>query len=152
MAARFPLQSLLDHARHRMDAAERLLMMIKRKEDAARLKREELERYRGEYMARLAGASRGGMAIQTLRDFHVFLGKLEQAILQQAGEAEAMHARWLAAHENWLALRQKVKSFEVLESRHRSAELSRADRREQRQNDEFANRKAALARMVEQHR
>jgi flagellar FliJ protein len=149
--ARFPLQTLLDHARHRMEAAERLLLMIKRKEDAARLKHEELERYEREYMARLAGASQGGMDIQMLRDFHVFLGKLDHAIKGQAAEVDMLHGRWLAAHENWLILRQKMKSFEVLESRHQKAEVLREDRRDQRQSDELANRKAAVARLVDRH-
>lgn len=152
MATRFPLQSLLDHARHRMAAAERLLLAIKRKEDAARLKQEELDRYRVEYRARLSGASQGGLDIRTLRDFHVFLGKLDLAIKHQAREVEQAHARWLAAHENWLALRQKVKSYEVLEERHLKAETLRLDRREQRQSDELSGRKAAVARIAERHR
>lgn len=151
MAAGFPLQSLLDHARHRRDAAERLLLLIKRREDAAKLKREELERYRSEYLARLAGSSRGGIDIQMLQDFHVFLGKLEQAIRNQTGEVERLHERWQAAHDSWLALRQKVQSFEVLETRYHKAEVSRQDRREQRQSDELSSRKAALARMAERH-
>ncbi|MDD4881900.1 MAG: flagellar export protein FliJ [Gallionellaceae bacterium] len=149
MPTRFPLQTLLDHARHRMEAAERLLLMIRRKEDAARLKHEELDRYRREYMVRLSGNSQGGMDIQMLRDFHVFLGKLDQAIRNQAAEVERMHSRWQAAHENWLALRQKVKSFEVLEGRHQRAELWRQDRLDQRQSDELSSRKAAIARMIE---
>jgi len=147
MAAAFPLQSLLDHARHRMQAAERLLMMIKRKEDAARLKQQELERYREEYRARLASVSQSGMDILMLNDYRRFLEKLEQAIGLQAAEVEALHGRWLAAQENWLELRKKVKSFEVLEVRHREGETRRQDRREQRQVDELSNRKAAVSRL-----
>jgi flagellar protein FliJ len=151
MADGFPLQSLLDHARHRMDAAERLLLAIKRKEDAAKLKCEELERYKLEYQVRLAGTSQGGMDIQMLKDYHLFLGKLDQAIHNQAGEVELMHNRWLAAHECWLALRQKVKSFEVLETRYRQDEVRREERRLQKQSDELSGRKAALARLAERH-
>jgi flagellar FliJ protein len=152
MAARFPLQTLLDHARHRMAAAERLLLMIKRKEDAARLKQEELERYRREYMARLAGDCQGGIRIQMLRDFHAFLGKLDTAIEHQRREVEQIRVRWQEAQKNWLALRQKVKSYEVLERRHLKAEGHRLDRREQRQSDELSSQKAAVARLAEPHR
>lgn len=152
MTARFPLQTLLDHARHRMAAAERLLLMIKRKEDAARLKQEELERYRREYLARLAGDCQGGIDIQMLRDFHSFLGKLELAIDHQGREVEQIRARWQEAQKNWLTLRQKVKSYEVLERRHLTAESHRLDRREQRQSDELASHKAAVARLVEPRR
>ncbi|MFZ5482796.1 MAG: flagellar export protein FliJ [Pseudomonadota bacterium] len=151
MATRFPLQTLLDHARHRMQAAERLLLMIKRKEDAARLKLEELERYRVEYRGRLADTCQGGMHILMLRDYHAFLAKLDLAIRHQVGEVDQMHARWQAAHESWLALRQKVKSFEVLEDRHMKGEALRQERREQRQSDEYAGRKAAVARLTERH-
>jgi flagellar FliJ protein len=148
MAAKFPLQTLLDHARHRMAAAERLLLMIRRKEEAAKFKLEELRRYRTEYQSRLAGDSRGGMDIQMLRDFHAFLGKLEQAVLFQGREVELQHARWLEAHHNWLELRQKVESYEVLEKRHFQAESQRQERREQRQSDELVNRKVAAARLA----
>jgi flagellar protein FliJ len=149
MAAGFPLQSLLDQARHRMEAAERLLLLIRRKEEAAKIKHEELTRYRVEYQTRLSDSSQLGMDIQMLRDYHVFLGKLDLAIRNQAGEVEHMHGRWQAAHESWLELRQKVKSFEVLETRFREAEYRRQDRREQRQIDEFSGRKAAVARAAD---
>ncbi len=143
MAAKFPLQVLLDQARHRMTAGERLLLMIRRKEEAAKLKLEELQRYRREYQSRLAGNSQGGMDILMLREFHVFLGKLELAIRHQAKEVELQHARWQAAHQSWLDLRQKVKSYEVLEKRHIQAEIRQQERKDQRQNDEFSGRKAA---------
>jgi flagellar FliJ protein len=143
MAAKFQLQALLDQARHRMDAGERLLLLIRRKEEAAKLKLEELQRYRREYQARLSGTSQGGMDILMLREFHVFLGKLEQALQQQTREVEQQHARWMAAHQNWLELRQKVKSYEVLEKRHIQAEALLQDRKDQRQSDELSGRKAA---------
>lgn len=151
MAAKFPLQALLDQARHRMEAGERLLLMIRRKEEAAKLKLEELQRYRREYHERLTGNSRGGMDIHMLRDFHVFLGKLELAIKQQSKEVEQQHTYWQVAHQNWLELRQKVKSYEVLEKRHIEAEIQRQDRKEQRQSDEFAGRKAAVKQLAERH-
>jgi flagellar FliJ protein len=151
MATRFPLQSLLDQARHRMDAGERLLLMIRRKEEAAKFKLEELQRYRREYQSRLAGNSQGGMDIQMLREFHAFLGKLEQALQHQTKEVEQQHARWLAAHQNWLELRQKVKSYEVLEKRHLQTEMQCQERKDQRQSDEFSGRKAAEKIQAERH-
>lgn len=151
MAAVFPLQTLLDHARHRMQAAERLLLMIRRKEEEAKLKLEELQRYRSEYRLRLSGNGQGGMDIQMWRDFHAFLGKLERAVEHQAREVEAQHARWQAAHNEWLELRRKVKSYEVLEQRHHEQERRRQDRREQRQGDEFAGRRAAEQIQADRH-
>lgn len=149
MAAAFPLQTLLDHARHRMEAAERLLLMIKRKEEKARQRMDELVAYQREYQARLAGDCEGGMAIQMLRDYHVFLGKLGTAIRTQHQEVEDFHRRWEGAHATWMELRRKVQSYEVLEQRHRTAVNRRQDRREQGQSDELGSLRASRRRSSE---
>ena len=149
MPKAFPMQSLLDHSRHRMEAAERLLLMVKRKEDAAKLQLDELGRFRHEYRLRLSNTSQGGMAIQQLRDYHVFLGKLESAIQHQEAEVGRIHARWQAAHEAWLSLRRQVKSYEVLAERHHASETLLQERQEQRQSDEMAERKIAASRLAE---
>jgi flagellar FliJ protein len=141
VASSFPLQSLLDHSRHRMEAAERLLRMLKRKEDAARNKLGELAGYKLEYQQRLAGSGAQGLHIHMLRDFHVFLRKLDEAIRLQENEVSQAQAHWESAHANWLALRQKVKAYEALASRHVAAENERQEKREQRVSDEAALRK-----------
>lgn len=141
MAQPFPLQSLLDHARHRMEAGERLLRILKRRVEAAQQRLDELREYKLDYQRRLAGGGARGMDIHLLRDFHVFLGKLDTAIAHQAGEAEKSEANWRAAHENWLALRRKVKAYETLATRHQHRESSRQEKREQRQTDETALRR-----------
>ena len=138
MARQFPLQSLLEHVRHRRDAAERLLRMLKRREDAALVKLEELRGYKGEYQRRLAGDGARGLEIYLLRDFHVFLGKLDIAIRDQAAEVDKIRGQWGAAQENWFALRRKVKAFETLAQRHQSRELAKEERLDQRTNDEAA--------------
>jgi len=142
MATRFPLQSLLDHSRHRMEAAERLLRILRRKEEAARQRHEELQGYKRDYQQRLAGETGArGMQIHLLRDFHAFLGKLEVAIRHQENEVAQATAHWLSAHDNWLALRQKVKAYEALADRHRHQEIKREEKRDQRQTDEQAARR-----------
>ncbi|MFN3595325.1 MAG: flagellar export protein FliJ [Thiobacillaceae bacterium] len=140
MAKRFPLQPLLEHARHRMDAAERTLELLKQKEDEARQRLAELEGFRQEYHARLANRSAGGMHIQLMRDYHAFLAKIEDAIRHQAAAVEEAHARWQMAHRQWLAERQKVKAYETLAQRHHKRETLRAERLEQRLTDEHAAR------------
>jgi flagellar protein FliJ len=136
MPDRFPLQVLLDHATHRLEAAERLLRMLRRKEDEVRRRLDDLRGYRQEYQARLAGQGRGGMHIQLFQDYHAFLGKLEGAVGQQEAELAQAGARWQQAHENWMALRQQVKAYETLAKRHAEAEGLRQERQEQRLTDE----------------
>ncbi len=142
MATHFPLQSLLDHGRHRMEAAERLLRMLKRKVEAARQKRDELQGYKRDYQLRLTGeAGERGMVIHLLRDYHAFLGKLDAAIGHQEKEVVLAQAHWQSAHETWLALRQKVLGYEALAERHRHRERQVEDKRDQRTTDEQASRR-----------
>lgn len=141
MARAFPLQSLLEHARHRMDAGERLLRMLGRRLEAARRRLHELHEYKQEYQQRLAGGGTRGMDIHLLRDFHVFLGKLDAAIAQQSAEVDKAEAHWHAAHQNWLGLRRKVKAYETLAGRHQRQEIARQEKLEQRLTDENALRR-----------
>lgn len=141
MAKPFPLQTLLEHARHRLEAAERLLRILKKREDAARARLDELGGFKREYQQRLAGSGARGMEIHLLRDFHVFLLKLDDAIGQQAGEVEKARAHWESAQDNWFALRRKVKAYETLASRHQARELAQEEKRDQRQTDETALRR-----------
>lgn len=138
MAKHFALQPLLDHSRHRMDAAERALRVLKQQEEAARRRLQELEGFRQEYRDRLVQSVAGGMHIHLMRDYHAFLAKIEQAIRHQTEAVNEAHGRWEAAHRQWLAERQKVKAYEALADRHHKRELKRAERRDQRLTDEHA--------------
>jgi len=137
----FPLQALLDHTRHRMEASERLLRILKRKEDASHQRLRELQGYKTEYQARLSGVGATGMDIIMLRDFYVFMGKLDKAIVHQETDLARASANLQVAHNNWLELRQKVKAYETLAARHANQEISRQEKRDQRQTDEAALRK-----------
>lgn len=132
-----------------MEAAERLLRILKSKEDSARQRQDELTGYKCDYQQRLADrAGEQGMEIHLLRDYHAFLGKLDVAIRHQEKEVAQAITHWQSAHDNWLTLRQKVKAYETLAERHRDQERRREDKRDQRITDKQAARrhvpKAAL--------
>lgn len=141
LVAAFPLQILLDHTRHRMEAAERLLRMLKRKEEQAQQRLQELHGYKSEYQVRLSGDGASGMDIILLRDFYAFMAKLDSAITHQESELKQARAHWQTARESWLALRQKVKAYETLALRHANQEMRKQERMDQRQTDENALRK-----------
>jgi flagellar protein FliJ len=126
-----------------MEAAERLLRLLKRKEDAAHQRLLELQGYKSEYQSRLSGVGAAGMDIVMLRDFYAFMVKLDSAIAHQKTEFAQAHASLQSAHNNWLALRQKVKAYETLAVRHANQELQRQEKRDQRITDETALRKHA---------
>lgn len=124
-----------------MEAAERLLRMLKRKEDAAHQQLQALHGYKAEYQTKLSGGSAAGMEIILLRDFYVFMAKLDTAIAHQQAEFAKASANLAAAHVSWVALRQKVKAYETLASRHAQQEVLRQEKRDQRLSDEAALRK-----------
>ncbi|MEW5893301.1 MAG: flagellar export protein FliJ [Pseudomonadota bacterium] len=141
--ARFSLQPLLEHTQHRMEAAERLLRMLKRKQDEARRQLEQLHQFQGEYQTRLKQATASGMSIQQLREYQGFLAKLQGAIQHQQQEVRLAEQRWAAAHKQWLEQRQKVKAYETLAARHQAQEIRRQEKREQKLSDERATRRLA---------
>lgn len=143
MAKPFRLRTLLEHARHRLEAAERLLRMLRRKEEDAQRRLDELRQYHADYQARLAGRGQVGIDIQLWRDYHVFLIKLEAAVRHQEGEVAQLHGHWLKAQTAWLEQRKRVRSFEVLAQRQADAEMRRQDKLEQRMFDELAGRQSA---------
>lgn len=141
MARGFSLQILLDHANHRLEAAERLVRMMGRKEAAARQRLEEIHGYKQEYQGRMTGAGAKGMSIHLLRDYHAFLLKVDQAIAHQQSECEQAKVNWQAAHAKWVEQRQQVKAYEVLAQRHQHQMMRKEDRLEQRATDEVAAQK-----------
>lgn len=138
MAKEFPLRPLLEYSQHRMDSAERTLLLLKQREEQERQRLQDLFDYRREYQERLRGNAAGGIPIHMLRDYQVFLAKVGQAILQQEHAVDQAHARWQQAHEHWLSQRQKVKAYETLAQRHQQAETQRTEKRDQRLSDEQA--------------
>ena len=143
----FPLGTLLEHSRHRLEAAERAMRYQKRKEEAASQRLDELAGYRREYQSRYAHAGAGGLDIQRLRDFHAFLNKLDAAIAALEKELTLARERWQAAHAHWSTARAKVKAYEALAERHRLAETRREERVDQSHMDELVNRRYAAASM-----
>lgn len=140
MAKHFPLQPLLEYSQHRMDLAERTLLLLRRRVDQEKQRLEELRNYRREYEQRLEGSARQGITIHLWRDFHVFLTRIGQAIEQQEQTVAQAEARWNQAHEHWLSQRRKVKAYETLAQRHHQAERQRQDKRDQRVLDEQAQK------------
>lgn len=141
MAQAFSLQILLEHATQKLEAAERLLRMLGRKEEAARGRLEEIQGYKREYQQHMADMGGQGMEIHRLRDFHVFLAKVDEAIRHQEAEVVKVHASWEAAHAKWMEQRRQVKAYEVLAERRRHEARRREEKRDQRGTDEAASRK-----------
>jgi flagellar FliJ protein len=138
MSKPFPLQILLDLARTDSDsAAVRLGALNGHDRDMEERLRLLLE-YRGEYTANLARMARAGMSSVDWRNFREFIDKIDAAIVQQReAVADAKHEVQAGRHQ-WHAQQRKLRSFDTLSLRHRSAEQKRESRQEQKEQDDFA--------------
>lgn len=146
MPRRFHLQSLLDLAQTHTDAAARQLNQLKGKWNEAAEKLGQLITFQEEYRQRYQNAASQGMSMTALRDYQIFLGKLETAITQQREEVEQCRKRWEAGQQAWQVLKRKLSAYDTLAKRHRQGEMQREAKIEQRDQDEFSTQ--AFARKI----
>ncbi|MDO8893023.1 MAG: flagellar export protein FliJ [Sulfurimicrobium sp.] len=140
MARKFPLQPLLDISRNNMDQAAKNLQALRVRWNGAEEKLKQLLAYRETYRERLRDSGSGGTSAMALRDFQLFLVKLDTAIKLQQDEVARCQARWNDGQQEWLRQRGKLKAFDVLSQRHRHAEEKRENQIEQKEQDEFSSK------------
>ncbi len=149
MARRFPLQQLLDLANDRVDAATQRLALLKQRWQSQESKLNQLLLFQVEYRQRLADTLALGVDMTRMRDFQVFLQKLEIAIRQQQVEVQQAQRAWEQSQAIWLEERRKLKTFDILKERHLRGETHRENRLEQRDQDEYARNIASRKRVRE---
>lgn len=138
MTRRFPLQPLLDLANERADLGAQRLALLKLHWQSQEDKLQQLYLRREEYRQRLADTLANGVEMPRLRDFQVFLQKLEEPIRQQQIAVQQAQFSWEECQGAWLEQRRKQKTFDILKQHHQHAETQRENRLEQREHDEYA--------------
>lgn len=141
MPRRFPLQMLYDLAADAVETATQRLALLKKQWQLQEDKLQQLHGFEVEYQQRLAQAMQQGLGIAAMRDFQIFLKKIEGAIRQQQTEITQARTRWEAGQSAWLEARRKLKTYEVLQHRHQQALAVIDGRLEQREQDEYARRR-----------
>ncbi|MFH1496154.1 MAG: flagellar export protein FliJ [Pseudomonadota bacterium] len=141
MARKFQLQSLLDLSQNHMDSAAKNLQTLKARWNDAEEKLKQLLAYRDSYRERLRESGGGGTSAMALRDFQLFLIKLDTAIKLQQDEVTRCQSRWEAGRQEWLRQRGKLKAFDALSQRHRRSETKRENQIEQKEQDELSSNK-----------
>lgn len=140
MAEPFPLQVLLDLAQNRLEAASAELQRLRHQWQEAQAKLDQLASYQTEYTAGLQERLSTGIPAHLLSDYRLFLDKLARAIRAQGDEVDRRRLVWEKEHAQWLALRQREQALDVLLQRHRATQVLHESRREQKQQDEFAQK------------
>ena len=134
----FPLQTLLDLAQEGSNAAAARLGVVNGHDRDMQQRLQLLLDYRSEYTARLACVAQAGMRSVDWRNFREFIDKIDAAIEQQR-ELVAMAKREVETGQlHWHTQQRRLKSFDTLSQRHRSAERKGEARQEQKEQDDFA--------------
>ena len=138
MSKRFPLEVVMDLTRKQADAAAATLAELRAKERTASETLQMLENCRLDYQSRFERTSLTGLGNEQWRNYHEFLGKLDQAIAQQREILAKCSVLCQAGMQEWQLARVKLKSFDVLYERHQRGEAQRESRSEQRVQDEHS--------------
>jgi flagellar protein FliJ len=135
------LATLLEQAESQRNIALAAFNQARTRRDEARAQAQDLDAYRRDYTARWSGQfQRASAALEVMRSYHQFAGRLDLAIAQQAQalticeQALARANDVLAAHELRVASVRKL-----IERRMQDARLLSAQR-EQRASDDLRAR------------
>ncbi|CAM2148807.1 flagellar FliJ protein [Paraburkholderia tropica] len=149
MTRQTALQTLIGLAQDDVDAATQKLGRVQRERAEIEKQLKSLIDYRDEYHTRFTESARKGMAAGNVRNFQAFIDTLDAAIEQQRRLLEQATQRVEATKPEWLRTKQKLGSYEVLQSRQDAVQARVEAKREQRDSDEFAAR--ALRMRASQH-
>ncbi len=142
MARGFRLEPVLELARRRLDSATVELQKLAQRRADAQDRLDQLNRFLADYREQFRVALQAGLDQARHQDFRAFLAKLERAIELQAAEVQRSQDAWAAQHKEWLDLCKREQAMDVLKARHLADEAVRDGKREQKQQDEFAGRRA----------
>ena len=151
MVKKFSLQPLVDLAQQQNEAAARKFGQLNQMQQAAQAKLETLLQYRKDYQVRFQNAARNGMNQSDLCNFQDFLLRLDEAIEQQRNANQYAIAQMEVGRNELQEAQRKMKSFDTLAQRHIASEKKRAEKLEQRQQDEHTGRMAAIKAAAAQH-
>lgn len=142
MAQKFALKRLLEIAETTAESAAASLGALSRQLQQHEEKLLLLFKYRDEYQERLQERLRHATGLDGagLRNFHDFLERLEQAILQQHALVVEARTRVDGERTDWQLKQRKSKAFGTLAQRFDVETQRHAASREQKLQDDFASR------------
>jgi flagellar export protein FliJ len=139
---------LLDQAKEHYEKTTRDLGFATQKRDKELQKTSLLEGYLQEYRDRLQQGSEHGMRVSDLVNFQAFIAKLTDALEQQQRALFMSERNLDRVRELWREANRRMKSFEILLERRRTAAQLAETRREQREMDAYAARASLIRQSV----
>ena len=133
-----PVQHIVDEAQKRL--AMSVATFEKRVLDGE-AKLGELVRYKAEYEQGFQQRAATGIGVMEMRDYQVFLARLAEAIKQQQALVNRARAEHEAERVKWQEALKRSKALGHVVDRWQAEERQVADKRDQRESDERAQRK-----------
>lgn len=143
------MQVLLKQAKEARDEAARRVADALIWRDNSQQKLQMLHRYRGDYLLRMQAGFSKVATTTPLTQHGAFVDKLEEAIGQQADDAQFRERALDACREQLLQAEKRIRSLEAYIEKQLRALATKEQRREQKAMDEFAAQ--AARRSVHQH-
>ena len=112
------------------------LAACERRVNESERKLSELEAYRASYVRDFAVRAQAGIAAAAARDYQVFLGRLDEALHQQAQSVIGIRALRDSELQNWQDAAQRAEAIGTTVQRWQSEERYALERREQNESDE----------------
>ena len=140
MAQKFALHRVHEIAITQAETAAADLGALNRQLQAHEEKLLLLFKYRDEYQERLRRATAAGLDGAGLRNFHDFLDRLEQAILQQHALVVDARTHVQSGLGDWQVKQRRSKAFDTLSQRFHVATRRGETAHEQKVQDDFASR------------
>ena len=142
MASPSALHTLIELANKESDEAAKRLGIALRISEEADQKLDLLLQYRDDYAMRCQSNLADGISTTHFNNFQVFMQKLDHAIAGQQKVVGDAKDRTIQARAAWLVCEQKKMSFVTLAGRANKETARRELWRDQKQNDEYAARRA----------
>ena len=135
-----PLITLCSLAQKALDQATSHLGQIRQSHHQAEEQLTMLLNYQREYREKLNTTMSGGIAANTWQNYQQFIGTLEVAIDQHRKQLQQWDQRLNAAVNQWQDKQQRLNAYQTLQSRASEQQRVQANRLDQKQTDEFAQR------------
>lgn len=132
------LNTLIDLAMEKRDAAAVALSRLRGQHDSSRSQLQALVEYRNEYAQRLAESMVTGLSVHKLDNDQQFLAAIDKAIAQQEQLVARSASQVAGGQRDWQDKQRRLKSFDTLAARNRQAQARQAAHREQQATDELA--------------
>lgn len=140
MAQPSPLTTLIELAERQTDEAAAQLGRAIRSHSELEQKLALLKQYRQDYSLKMQTEMQAGKGMQQIRNFQLFLTKIDDAITGQLLLVADAAKRVQHQQSHWQDQERKRLSYTTLEVRADKVVQQKEARREQKQNDEHANR------------